>query len=101
MKFRIQYRRARVTVTGTKKRRCEACGAIGRTEMHHYHYSYTTKEVRKDPQLAIENTIELCYLCHKMADMLRRQASDRLRTGMVCDALLKKIGGGRHGADIQ
>ena len=70
-KMRVMYRRARVTVWGRRTGICQACGLRGRTEMHHTQYSYTTREVRKDPQRALRNTVELCFGCHRLANGLR------------------------------
>lgn len=89
MKFRVRYRRARVTVEGKKPHKCSACPARGRVELHHHTYKYTTAEVRKNPQLALENTIPFCYTCHRIADMFRKLAQDQARTRKVCDALMK------------
>lgn len=91
MKFRVRYRRARVTVEGVRPKKCAACSAMGRIEMHHYFYAYKTKDVRKEPQLALDYTIPLCYQCHKIADMLRHMSRNLERTHKVDIALIKKI----------
>ena len=76
MKYRIMYRRARVSVDLKKANACKACPHKGRTEMHHYLYAYKTSEVRARPGLASDNTIELCYNCHRLADALRKIMKD-------------------------
>ena len=71
---RIQYRRSSITVhidCPIRKGICEACGRKGLTHLHHYKYEFSTKEVRKDPELALKNVIELCYSCHQIGDSLR------------------------------
>lgn len=55
---------------------CEAClrckgKGIKRTSLHHTVYAYTKETVRKNKFLALENTIELCFGCHPIADGLR------------------------------
>jgi len=56
---------------------CVSCGKsihkgeIKTTQMHHYRYAYKPATVRKNPKLALEHTIELCYGCHPVADALR------------------------------
>lgn len=86
-RFRVKYRNARVWVAGRKLGMCMACGEKGRTEMHHWHYAYTTDEVRKDPQLANHHTIELCFKCHRTANMIKNLADDEPRTKKVSFAL--------------
>ena len=56
---------------------CEACGKskergeIKMTALHHWWYAYQPKTVKKNPLLALENTSELCYYCHQLADAIR------------------------------
>ncbi len=87
MTFQICYRKIRVQVEGTRPTRCAACAAQGRIEMHHWKYAYTTEQVRKNPQLALENTIPFCYQCHKLADAIRNLMRDRFRFNQVMVAL--------------
>lgn len=90
-KFRVRYRRARVTVEGTRPNKCAACpvreDGLGRVELHHWKYAYSTAEVRKNPQLALENTIPLCYLCHRVADHIKNIMKDSERFHQVMTAL--------------
>ncbi len=86
-KFRVRYRRARVTVEGPWEHYCKACGAHGRIELHHWKYAYTTKVVRQNPQLALENTIPFCYQCHKVADHIKNLVKDPERFHQVEAAL--------------
>jgi 5-methylcytosine-specific restriction endonuclease McrA len=72
--FRLKYRRATFLVSGIKGDRCQCCGLKPKKKGLHFHhrvYAYSTAEVRKHPQLALENTMQLCYRCHKIADALR------------------------------
>lgn len=92
MKFRVRYRRARVTVDGFKPLECRACSGEGRIELHHFHYEFTTAEVRKDPQLALLNSVWLCYKCHRIADHIRNLMKDPKRTLTVIKVLKSKGG---------
>lgn len=80
-----------MTVQGERPGRCAACPAkedgLGRVELHHYAYEYTTAQVRANPQLALENTIWLCYCCHKVADYIRNILEDTERFNQVMVAL--------------
>jgi len=60
-------RRGKCKVCGKDK----AKGEIKTTQLHHWYYKYNVETVKKNPLLALENTIELCYGCHKIADWLR------------------------------
>lgn len=51
--------------------RCKSKGEIKTTQKHHMKYAYETKTVLKNPALALENTLELCFGCHPIADGLR------------------------------
>lgn len=73
-KTRVLYRRARVSVDALRPCMCQACGRIGRVELHHWRYAYQTKVVRKMPQLALDNTTWLCFACHNVADAVRKVA---------------------------
>jgi hypothetical protein len=89
VKFQVRYRRARVTVEGEKPEGCSACHASGRVELHHYHYAYTTKEVRENPQLAFENGLWLCFPCHMIADAIRKIVWNQDRFAKVHHALMR------------
>lgn len=60
-----------------RKGRCEACGRlrgegeIKWTSRHHFKYAYELNTVRKNPLLALENSVELCWSDHQIADSLR------------------------------
>ena len=73
MKKRIKYRRLSVIVEiPDKKLKCAICGKSDRKlDFHHYNYEFTTDQVRKNPQLALKNTLVLCYPHHKVADAFR------------------------------
>ena len=91
MKFRVRYRRARVTVEGDRPKYCAARHIMKkgkvRIELHHWKYAYTTKEVRANPQLALENTIPFCYQCHRVADHIKNLLEDKVRFHQVMFAL--------------
>jgi len=52
---------------------CERCRGEGIkiTQLHHAKYAYETKTVLKNPVLALDNTLELCFGCHPVADGFR------------------------------
>lgn len=56
---------------------CEACGKskqageIRVTALHHWWYAYKPATVKQNPFLVLENTSELCYGCHQVADAIR------------------------------
>jgi late competence protein required for DNA uptake (superfamily II DNA/RNA helicase) len=99
MKTRVRYRRARVTVEYDRKGYCESCYKVGRTELHHMIYHYKTSEVRANPSLVLENTIELCFKCHRIANMLNHLISDLSRVALVCHAVSLKLMGGFNEAE--
>jgi len=83
-KYRIRYQTITVTLPeDPRKGICEACGKsvhkgeIKTTHLHHWCYAYMPRTVRKNPKLALENTSELCFYCHSIADMLRGLFSDK------------------------
>lgn len=102
-RVRVTYRRARIDVSKATKGkpalsgRCAACGTKGRTELHHYIYAYPLSRVRSSPNLALDNTIELCFHCHEIANCYRKLVDDPFRANMVQVALIKKIRGGENG----
>jgi len=51
---------------------CEACGRDGRTQRHHFRYPYSKEQVKKNPELVLRHTAELCWACHALADVLRK-----------------------------
>ena len=60
-----------------RKGKCDSCGKtiasgeIKTTAMHHWYYQYAPKTVKENPLLALENTSELCFGCHQVADAIR------------------------------
>jgi hypothetical protein len=56
---------------------CMACGKsrekgeIKTTSLHHWKYAYKADTIRKNPILILENTTELCFACHMIADSFR------------------------------
>lgn len=44
---------------------------IKTTQIHHWRYAYQPETVKKNPILILENTSELCFPCHQIADGLR------------------------------
>lgn len=71
---------------------CSACGKsrhvfdvdgkpeIKLTSSHHWKYAYQPDTVLKNPILILDNTSELCFACHQIADGLRnilRMSPDR------------------------
>ena len=69
----ILYRRTRIPLEfNPRKGICNLCnksikkGEINVTHMHHLFYEFSTEEVRKNHQLALKNTIEVCFSCHRV-----------------------------------
>jgi len=59
-----------------RKGKCECCGKvvgeeIKTTQLHHMWYAYQPETVKKNPILVLDNTIEVCYGCHQVADAIR------------------------------
>lgn len=74
MKKRYTVRYKTITVYFDKNPRtgkCKCCDKKAKTQLHHWKYKYTIKEVKKNPKLALENTTELCYFCHRVANALK------------------------------
>jgi len=118
-KYRTKYAGTRgkgVYVTlpfDPRKGVCEACGRsvhegeIKSTALHHWWYAYKPATVAKNPLLALENTSELCYGCHQIADAIRLllysrpervakvarllRGKQRLRFLQVLEAIMKEM----------
>jgi hypothetical protein len=71
-----------------RKGKCVAClrtvkdQEIKTTQMHHTKYAYETNTVIKNPLLALENTLELCFGCHPVADGFRDMLLANPRGGL-------------------
>ena len=79
-KYAVIYHKTTIMVPYPRNPRigiCQACGRskdkkeIKTTQLHHWFYKYDVKTVKKNPLLALENAVELCYRCHKIADAFR------------------------------
>jgi len=80
----IMYRRTRLIIKSDKNIRkgiCESCGRKEKTDLHHVVYAYSTKIVKKNHLLALENTVELCYRCHRIANAMRIEDENPLIYG--------------------
>jgi hypothetical protein len=89
-KYSLKYKT--VTVYFDKNPRtgiCECCEKKFKTQMHHWSYKYKPKEVKENKELALENTTELCYHCHKVANAIRFIVENWLKTLKLL-AILKK-----------
>lgn len=80
MKQKITYEKTVITVeypVPIRKGQCDAClrkvghGEINTTQKHHTVYKYEIVTVKKNPLLALENTLELCFGDHPIADGFR------------------------------
>lgn len=76
-----------------RKGKCDACGKsiangeIKVTALHHWWYAYQPKTVKENPILALDNTSELCFYCHDIADALRTLLyanSERISNVAMC-----------------
>jgi len=102
-KYGVAYQRTKILVPYPRNPRrgvCQICGRsvkkreIKTTQLHHWTYAYETKTVKKNPLLALENTIEVCYGCHKICDWLRDAT-----TGTRPENFYRIIDVGRHMPD--
>ena len=75
MKYQtITYRKTVIYIKSDEPLRtgvCRSCGRREKTDLHHYCYAYKTSEVKKNHSLALMNTVELCYRCHRIANAMR------------------------------
>lgn len=77
----IYYQKHLIKIVGypiqIRKGICDAChrnkhkGEIKTTQRHHMKYAFETKTVLSNPVLALENSLELCFNDHQIADGLR------------------------------
>jgi len=87
---RIYYQKTRVSFSYPVPIRngcCVACTrckgeGIKTTQLHHTKYAFETKTVKQNPVLALENTLELCFGCHPIADGLRLLLLSNPRGGL-------------------
>ncbi len=84
--MKIKYRRLTVNLPEEiKPTICVVCGRAGnKIDHHHYYYSYETKDVKKKPILVLDNTINVCFPCHLIADAVRitvehKEISEKIR----------------------
>lgn len=78
---KVYYQRTHISIKGypvqIRRGICSSCnrskhkGEIKTTQLHHTKYAFETETVLKNPILALENTLELCFGCHPVADGLR------------------------------
>jgi len=72
--MKLKYKRAIIKVNGERPHYCNICGRAGKPrgmQFHHFKYAYMVSEVRKNPILAVENTIFICFRCHQVANAFR------------------------------
>ena len=73
MKQQVRYRRKTIKLDVPyliRIKQCRCCGRTGKTDLHHWVYEFPTKQVQKSKLLALKNTIELCYSCHRLANCI-------------------------------
>ena len=78
---KVYYQKTHISIKGypvqIRRGICIGCkrnkhkGEIKTTQLHHMKYAFETETVLKNPILALENTLELCFGCHPVADGLR------------------------------
>lgn len=87
----IQYEKTRITVFvpfPVRKKKCVVCGRsvakqeIKTTQRHHTKYAYELETVKKNPVLALENSLEVCFSDHMIADALRGLLLSNPRGGL-------------------
>lgn len=98
--YKIRYETAHghgIVVTlpyDPRKHKCDACGKsvsageIRVTALHHWWYAFQPDTVKENPQLATENTSELCFGCHPLGDAIRALLyANPTRVAMVAELL--------------
>lgn len=78
---------------------CAGCGKsiakkeIKLTSLHHWKYAYKAATVKQTPILILDNTSELCFACHQVADGLRSimKMTDPERAVLVMRLLPKDL----------
>lgn len=98
--YKIRYETAHghgIVVTlpyDPRKHICDACGKsvakgeIRVTALHHWWYAYQPNTVKESPELAVENTSELCFGCHPLGDAIRALLyANPTRVAMVAELL--------------
>lgn len=85
MKSTIRYKKTTIRIKeNPRKGMCMCClKFFQKTDMHHWIYAYETKEVKKNPELALNNTTELCYHCHLFANALKKCTENELITNIL------------------
>jgi hypothetical protein len=87
----VQYEKTRIKVFvpfPVRKGKCDACGRtvakqeIRTTQRHHTKYAYELETVKKNPVLALDNSLELCFSDHVIADALRGLLLSNPRGGL-------------------
>jgi len=80
-KVSIRYRATTVKIENNpRKGRCECCGKKTKTDLHHWQYKYSSKAVKKCPELALESTTELCFHCHRIANSINHTVNHPKKT---------------------
>jgi len=70
--YTLRYRRTTLRFKkNPRKKKCECCGRKGKLDAHHWIYKYKTSEIKKNPNLALENISTLCFSCHRLANSLK------------------------------
>jgi hypothetical protein len=70
----IRYKNITVKVKGIKPTICSCCKKETKPRglgAHHTKYAYSVDEVRANPELAKDNTIYLCFHCHRVGNSIR------------------------------
>jgi hypothetical protein len=79
-RFSVMYHNTRIWIPYPRNPRIGVCVSCKRskqkkeiktTQLHHTWYEFLTETVRKNPLLALKNTLECCYPCHLIADGFR------------------------------
>lgn len=78
-KYGITYHNTQIQVSYPRNIRQGICISCKRvkgeeikvTQLHHTWYEFMLDTVRKNPLLALKNTLEVCFPCHQIADGFR------------------------------
>lgn len=74
--FKVRYRSITVKVNGVRGDTCYLCPKPHVVKprglhLHHFKYAYTVKQVKENPQLALENTVLCCFHAHRVLNSKR------------------------------
>lgn len=83
-RYSIKYRRTRIYFDENQHTGiCIIRGPSKKTDFHHWLFEFPTKQVKKNPQLALKNTVEVSFQIHDLANTLRKLAEADLQDILI------------------